>query len=89
MALGARWPHVIRVVIGEGVASVAAGLFAGAVLASIASRWLGGVLFETSPRDSAVLIQTAFILLLVSAVAVTVPTLWALRTNPAKVLRSE
>ncbi len=89
MALGAGWTHVIRVVVAEGVTSVACGLFAGTILAAVASRWLSGVLFETSPGDSAVLIQTALILLTVSAAAVTVPVIRALGTNPAKVLRSE
>ena len=87
MALGARWPHVLKAVVGEGMMSVAGGLFAGAVLVMLASRKLSGVLFETSPRDPAVLIQTAFILLMVSAVAMILPTIRALRTNPAEVLR--
>ncbi|NLH82788.1 MAG: FtsX-like permease family protein, partial [Phyllobacteriaceae bacterium] len=82
MALGARWPHVLKAVVGEGMMSVAGGLFAGAVLVMLASRKLSGVLFETSPRDPAVLIQTAFILLMVSAVAMILPTIRALRTNP-------
>ena len=89
MALGAGWGHVIRVVVGEGLLSVACGLVAGSLLAAMASRWLSGVLFETSPGDAAVLIQTALILLTVAAAAVTLPAIRALATNPAKVLRSE
>ena len=89
MAIGARWTHVIRLVVAEGITSVAVGLFAGALLVMVASRWLGGVLFETSPRDLGVLAQTGFILLVVSAVAMTVPTIRALKTNPATVLRAE
>ncbi|MGH9158727.1 MAG: FtsX-like permease family protein, partial [Vicinamibacteraceae bacterium] len=89
MALGARRRDVIRVVLGEGVTSVALGLLAGAALAAVASRWLGGLLFETTPGDTVVLVQTAVILLIVSAMGVAVPTLRALRTNPANVLRAE
>lgn len=69
--------------------SVAGGLIAGGVLTAVASRWLSGVLFQTSSSDPVVLIQTALILLMVSAIAVVVPTLRALRTNPATVLRVE
>ena len=89
IALGAQWTHAVSAAVGEGVASVASGLFAGSVLVVVASRWLGGVLFETSPRDPVVLIQAAWVLLVISAVAVTVPTVRALLENPVNVLRSE
>lgn len=89
MALGARWTHIMRTVLAEGAASIAAGLLIGTVLVSIVSRRLGGVLFETSPGDPAVLLQTGLALLLVSVIAVIVPTVRALRTNPADVLRAE
>jgi len=89
MALGARWSHVTGVVATESLASVAFGLLAGGVLAAVASRWLSTVLYQTSPGDSTVVWQTAGILLLVSALAVTVPIVRALRTNPITVLRVE
>ena len=89
MALGARWSHVTRVVAADSLASVGSGLVAGSVLATVASRWLGTVLYQTSPADPTVLLQTAGVLLLVSALAVLVPTLRALRTNPVTVLRVE
>ena len=89
IALGAQWTQAVSAAVGEGVASVASGLFAGSVLVVVASRWLGGVLFETSPRDPVVLIQAAWVLLVISAVAVTVPTVRALLENPVNVLRSE
>ena len=89
IALGAQWTQAVSAAVGEGVASVASGLFAGSVLVVVASRWLGGVLFETSPRDPVVLIQAAWVLLVISAVAVTVPTVRALLKNPVNVLRSE
>ena len=89
MALGARWSHVTRVVATESLASVAFGLLAGGVLVAVASRWLSTVLYQTSPGDSTVVWQTAGILLLVSALAVTVPVVRALRTNPVTVLRVE
>ena len=89
IALGARSTHVVAVVVRESVLSVASGLAAGAALAAVASRWLSGILFQTSPGDPGVLLLTAFVLLLVSALAVAVPTIRAMRTNPATVLRAE
>lgn len=89
LALGARWTHVVAGAVGETVLSVAAGLAAGLVLVIVASRWLGGVLFETSPRDPMVLTQAAFLLLVIAVAAVAVPTARALRTRPANLLRAE
>lgn len=89
LALGARWTHVVHAAVGESAAAVAAGLVGGAVLVVVASRWSGGVLFETSPRDPVVLAQAAFFLLAVAAAAATVPALQALRTKPADLFRAE
>ena len=88
-ALGARWTHIIRVAVGEGLMSVALGLFAGGLLAAAIGRRLSGILFETSPSDVSVLFQTAILLLAVSSAAIVVPTIRAIRTNPVNVLRSE
>lgn len=89
IALGARGTHVVAVVVRESVLSVASGLVAGAALAAVASRWLSGILFQTSPGEPGVLLLTAFVLLLVSVLAVAAPTIRAMRTNPATVLRAE
>ena len=89
LALGARWTHVIAAAVGETVISVAGGLVAGLVLVIVASRWLGGVLFETSPRDPMILTQAAFLLLVIAVAAVAVPTARALRTRPSNLLRAE
>ena len=89
IALGANRRHVARTVAAEGVPSVLAGLTAGAALITLASRWFGGVLFETSPRDPGVIAATAGLLLVVSLLAMTAPVIRALRINPVDVLRSE
>ena len=88
MALGAPRQHIIRVVVGEGIAAVTVGLIAGGATVLVASHWLAGVLFETSPRDLAILFQTALILVAVSLLALLIPTVRALKTNPVAVLRS-
>ncbi|MEX2152836.1 MAG: ABC transporter permease [Gemmatimonadaceae bacterium] len=89
MALGARTWDVIRVVAGAGLGAVVAGLIVGSGVSLVASRWMGDVLYQTSPRDPAVLAQTAAVLLVVAIVAVVAPVLRALRLAPAAVLRSE
>ena len=88
LALGARWTHVAGAAAGETVASAAGGLAAGLLLVLVGSRPLGGVLFETSPRDPAVLVQAAALLLAIAATAVAVPAVRALRTGPANLLRA-
>jgi len=89
MALGAGRTQVIWVVISEGMPAVVGGLVVGAVGALTVSRWLAGVLFETSAQDPAILIQSAVTLLTISMVAVIVPTIRALSTNPASALRAD
>jgi predicted permease len=89
MALGARWSDIVRVVAGAGLGAVVAGLVVGSGASLVASRWMGDVLYQTSPRDPAVLAQTAAVLLLVAAAAVLAPVIRALRLAPAAILRSE
>lgn len=89
LALGAGWPHVIRLVLGEATASVVAGLLAGVLIVlDVASR-LGPVLFETSPTDPAVLTGAALVLLVAGSAGAAVPVSRALRTDAARVLRLE
>ena len=89
MALGARGSSIMRVVAGSGLVAVVAGLVVGSAASLVAARWMGDVLYETSPRDPVVLAQTAGVLLFVAVVAVVVPVMRALRLAPAAILRSE
>ena len=89
VALGARSLDVMRVVAGAGLGAVIVGLVVGTAGSLIATRWMGDVLYETSPRDPAVLAQTAGVLLAVAAAAVVVPVIRALRSPPAAILRAE
>lgn len=89
MALGARGPDIMRVVAGAGLGAVVAGLIVGSTASLVASRWMGDVLYQTSPRDPMVLAQTAGVLLAVAALAVVAPVIRALRLAPAAVLRSD
>jgi putative ABC transport system permease protein len=89
MALGARGAHIARVVAGSGLGAVLVGLTVGSLGSLVATRWIGDVLYETSPHDPIILAQTAGILLGIAVVAVVVPVMRALRLAPAAILRSE
>ena len=89
MALGARGSDIMRVVAGAGLGAVVAGLIVGSAASLVASRWMGDVLYQTSPRDPVVLAQTAGVLLAVAALAVVAPVIRALRLAPASALRSD
>jgi predicted permease len=89
MALGARESNIARVVAGAGLGAVTVGLVLGSVTSLVASRWVGDVLYETSPRDPIVLAETAVVLLVVAVFAIIVPVVRALRLAPAAILRSE
>jgi putative ABC transport system permease protein len=89
VALGAPGADIMRVVAGAGLGSVVVGLIVGSVASLVASRSMGDVLYQTSPRDPGVLVQTAAVLLIVAVIAVVVPVIRALRLAPAAILRAE
>jgi predicted permease len=93
MALGARPGRVARMVVGEALAIVAAGLAVGvpaAILAALAARgMLAGVLFELSPTDPLILSSTAAAILSIAALAAYVPARRAGRIEPVAVVKCE
>ena len=93
MALGARPGRVARMVVGEALAIVAAGLAVGvpaAILAALAARGvLAGVLFELSPTDPLILSTAAAAILLIGALAAYIPARRAGRIEPVAVVRCE
>jgi putative ABC transport system permease protein len=89
IALGARPRDVLAVIGKDGLGAVLAGLLVGTVLALVVRRWVGSLLFETSPTDPAIIAAVGALLLSVAVAATLVPTVRALRRNPATVLRTE
>jgi hypothetical protein len=85
--LGARGGDVLSAVAGDGLRAVGAGLGVGLVAALALRRWVGPLLFQTSPSDPRVMLGVAALLLDVAGAAVLVPTARALRHNPATVPR--
>ena len=89
VALGARTPDVVRLVVGEGLRVSLAGIALGTITALIAVRWVGSLLFGVSPKDPAVFSLVAVTLLLVGIVASIVPAWRASRVEPSVALRSD
>jgi putative ABC transport system permease protein len=87
LALGARVHHIGLTVGNESLRAVVAGLAVGVMVAYIAQKWIGGMLYQTSPSDPAVIGAVAVSLMLVTVVALVVPLQRALRVSPAQVLR--
>jgi putative ABC transport system permease protein len=89
MAVGARAAQVLRAVVGEGLATAAAGLAAGTALALGLTRYLDSVLYEVSPTDPSAFAAAALGLGAAAMLAAWLPARRALAVDPAGILRSE
>ena len=89
MALGATSLEVLRLIVSNGVALVAAGLFLGVVGATVTTRMLGALVFGVSPLDPVAFGTAALTLVVVAVAAHVVPALRALRIDPAVALRHD
>jgi len=89
IALGARVPTIVGMVVRQGVTMAAVGVAGGIAVAVAAGGRLQGLLFDTSPRDVTI-IGVASIVLLAAAVAASVwPALRAGRVDPIRALKSD
>lgn len=89
MALGARREQVLRAILREGAALVAAGLVVGLLATAASSRLLAGMLFGIAPGDPVALLATVLLLLVVGLAASLVPARRASRADPLSALREE
>lgn len=89
LALGARPAHVGRLVLGEGLASVGAGLGLGLLSAALLSRFLGSLLHEVRPVDPVTYAAVGLGVMALAALAGLVPAWRATRTDPAVALRQD
>ncbi|MEX2180052.1 MAG: ADOP family duplicated permease [Gemmatimonadaceae bacterium] len=89
MALGAQAGNVVRLIVGESGATIAAGLAAGLLIAFWGGRWIAPMLYETSPRDPLVFIVASGVLAAAAIVASIVPARRTTRVDPAIALRAE
>jgi len=89
MALGAGRPAVLRMVVGQGLLLVAAGLAIGVVASLAATRVLSSYLFETKVSDPITFIAVAIAFLVAGAVACLGPAWRATTVDPMLALRAE
>jgi predicted permease len=86
VALGASASQVLRLVVGQGLRTVAIGIGIGILGALALGRTLTGMLFGVSAHDPLTLASVAGLLAAVAAVAAALPARTAARLDPAKVL---
>jgi len=89
MALGAPPAKVMRLVFGEQLLVVAAGLCAGAAGALALTRFLRSWLFGVAPNDPLSLLLSALCLAAITALATAIPARRAAATEPLRVLRHQ
>jgi ABC-type antimicrobial peptide transport system permease subunit len=89
MAVGARPPQVLRLVLGRIITLIAIGSVIGVVLALAAGQVLASVVYGASSRDPQILTAVLGTLVLLGLLASWVPTRRALRIDPMAALRHE
>lgn len=89
LALGASRRQIVTLVLRRSVGITLLGVAMGSVAALYAGRFVGPLLFETSPNDAAVFALTALLLAGTALVAGLVPALRASRVNPVRALNAE
>jgi predicted permease len=89
MAMGATRSAVLLMIIGQGVRMIGIGLVIGTLAALWATNLLARMLFDVPPRDVAVFVMSAAVLLAAGTLAAYLPALRATRVDPVIALRSE
>jgi putative ABC transport system permease protein len=87
MALGARAPDVVRLVVKEGMRLVALGLVVGLALAAAAGRSLESFLYGVNGRDAVTFVVVSLVLAAVALAACLVPARRATKMDPLAALR--
>jgi predicted permease len=89
MALGARRSDIMRIVLGQGLALVGAGVFAGFVLTFMVTRGLASLLVGVGPGDPLISTVVAMLLLAAGLLASALPAHRAMKVEPVKALKLE
>jgi putative ABC transport system permease protein len=89
MAIGARPPEILRMILGQGMALALVGIALGLLGAMTLTRLLQGLLFEVGPTDPLTFVGVAGVLSTATLVACYVPARRAGRVDPIIALRTE
>ncbi|MGB6691072.1 MAG: ABC transporter permease [Terracidiphilus sp.] len=89
IALGAGHGQVLGAALGRAFRLLAIGSVAGLALGLAATRLLGSIVYQASPRDPVVLAGTVLVMLLVGLIAAWAPAQRALGVDPSKLMREE
>jgi putative ABC transport system permease protein len=87
VAMGARSPDLVRLIVGEGVRVVVPGVCLGVVVALVAGRRIAPLLFKVSPTDPEIVGTVVAVLLVTAFLASLVPAARAAHADPNDALR--
>jgi putative ABC transport system permease protein len=88
IALGADVGRVRSLVLRDALAPVSGGIILGLTAVMYLTQFLSSLLYQTAPRDPAVLAAVAFVLLGVATLAAFVPARRATQVDPVQTLRA-
>ncbi len=89
IALGAQTGDVLRLVVGEGLRTVAVGVGIGVVMVLALGRLVASLLYGVSPHDPLTIGIAVLVLAAIGVLASAVPAWRAARLNPMEALRAE
>jgi putative ABC transport system permease protein len=89
MALGAQPDDILKLVMGQGIGAVLAGVAVGVVAAWVLTRLMASLLFGVRATDAVTFASVAVLLTCVALAASYIPARRAMRTDPLNALRHE
>src|SRR5262249_45045545 len=89
VALGARRPEVIAMILRRGMAFALPGAAIGLIAALLSGHWLSGVLYDVGTTDPVTLVAVTLTLLAVALIACWLPARRAASVAPMVALREE
>ncbi len=89
IALGATPVNILKMVLGQGLLTIAIGTVIGLVASLLLTRTMRSLLFEVSPNDPVTIVGVAALLILIATLASYIPARRATRVDPIVALRYE